>query len=110
MSELVTPTNFSDAGRFTINRRFHAACAAGATSSTRRLALSKRTAPARSPTRGSGLGGTVDRLAAPDEAHAVRERPAMTRASARNRRFMVSSGEGGSLGCGEQEIGDHALH
>src|SRR3989454_7010843 len=58
-SELVTPANFSEGGVFETTRRFHDASPASMS-------------PARRPTRGSGLGATVDMLPPPDDAHAAR--------------------------------------
>src|SRR5437667_11448463 len=57
-SELVMPANFSGGGVFETTRRFHVASPAFMT-------------PARRPTRGSGLGATVDMFAPPDDAHAA---------------------------------------
>src|SRR2546428_9574296 len=75
-SELVTPKNFSGGAVFETTRMFQDASSAFIS-------------PARRPTRGSGLGATVDMLAPPDDAHAARvHNPKMTRG-----RFMVDSRE-----------------
>src|SRR5437667_6973145 len=63
-SELVMPANFSGGGVFETTRRFHVASPAFMS-------------PARRPTRGSGLGATVDMFAPPDDAHAAREHTPM---------------------------------
>src|SRR3989442_8296550 len=75
-SELVTPKNFSGGGVFETTRMFQEASAAFIS-------------PARRPTRGSGLGATVDMLAPPDDAHAVRAHKHRVRTT----RFMVDSRE-----------------
>src|SRR6266852_4074378 len=75
-SELVTPKNFSGGGVFEITRMFQDASAAFIS-------------PARRPTRGSGLGATVDMLAPPDDAHAARAHNPRVRTT----RFMVDSRE-----------------
>src|SRR3954470_3347008 len=81
-SEFVTSTNCSDGGDFDTIRRFQAASAASIF-------------PARSPTRGSGLGAAVDRLVGDglpveeDEvecAHAASARRPSTWARGRSRR------------------------
>jgi hypothetical protein len=72
----VTPTNFSDDGVLETRRRFHEASAAFV-------------APARRPTRGSGLGAAVDMLAEPadddDEAHPARDNTPIASDSRPNR-------------------------
>ncbi len=83
-SELVTPANFPGGGVFDTTRRFQVASAAFIS-------------PARRPTRGSGLGATVDMFAPPDDAHAARVHTPIVRAgtaTAREtltRQFMVDS-------------------
>src|SRR5260370_25835479 len=77
-SELVTPANFSDGGVFETTRRFHDASPASMS-------------PARRPTRGSGVGATVDMLAPPEDAHAARHTQATVSAADRMPRGGVPS-------------------
>src|SRR5690242_15477947 len=75
-SELVTPKNFPGGGVLETTRMFQ-------------VASSAFMSPARRPTRGSGLGATVDMLAPPDDAHAARVHNPRVRSG----RFMVDSRE-----------------
>src|SRR5260370_4499536 len=77
-SELVTPTNFSAGGVFETTRRFQDASPASMS-------------PARRPTRGSGVGATVDMLAPPEDAHAARHTQATLSAADRMARGEVTA-------------------
>src|SRR5438552_16343050 len=77
-SELVMPPNFSGGGVLESTCKFQVASAAFMS-------------PARRPTRGAGLGATVDMLAPPDEAHAARAHNPIVRA--RDRTFRENIGE-----------------
>src|SRR6267154_967923 len=75
-SEFVTPRNFPGGGVFETTRMFQDASWAFIS-------------PARRPTRGSGLGATVDMLLPPDDAHATTAHNPRVRTT----RFMVESRE-----------------
>src|SRR5207244_10820965 len=109
-SELVMPPNFSGGGVLESTCKFQVASAAFMS-------------PARRPTRGSGLGATVDMFAPPDEAHAARAHNPIVRA--RDRTFREIIGESfeeteadtrarnpavSLTGPLEEQRGEHLLH
>src|SRR5438132_10745157 len=86
------PANCSGGGVFETTRRFHAASAAFMR-------------PARRPTRGSGLGATVDRFAPPEEAQAAREPNPIVSASDRSAGALQTTRLNGSHTARNRAIG-----
>src|SRR5712692_4904538 len=97
-SELVAPTNFSDGGVFDTTRIFQDASPASMS-------------PARRPTRGSGVGATVDMLAPPpDDAHAARDaNPSVTAADRQEAENCTASFMGRFLLWGPERVDQRGM-